>query len=505
MAMFPKILIANRGEIAVRIIRACREMGIGTVAVFSEADRGSLHVRLADEAYGIGPAPAAKSYLNMGAILEAAARSGAPAIHPGYGFLAENPAFAALCKEEGVVFIGPPAEAIQRLGSKTGARQLAVAAGVPVVPGATQNLSDDEAREAALTIGLPVLIKAAAGGGGKGMRVVADPAELPSAIRAARSEAQSSFGDAAIYVEKYLTAPRHVEMQILADVHGNAVYLGERECSVQRRHQKVIEEAPSPVVSPELRRRMGEAAVALAKAGGYVNAGTLEFLLDREGNVYFLEMNSRLQVEHPVTEMVTGLDLVKLQIRIAAGEPLPLRQEDVRLQGHAIECRIYAEDPFQNFVPSPGVIRGLREPGGPGVRVESGVYEGYEVPVFYDPLISKIITWGANRAEAVERMRRALAETLVKGIKTTVPFHRWVMAEPAFMRGEIDTSYIDTHFARRAEEEGSRHRDIALIAAALHLYLTEEAAPGAAGAGAAAPPPVSAWRIAARREGLRRG
>ncbi len=502
--MFPKILIANRGEIAVRIIRACREMGIGTVTVFSEADRGSLHVRYADEAYPVGPAPAAKSYLNMGAILEAAAKSGARAIHPGYGFLAENPAFAALCAEEGFVFIGPPAEAIQRLGSKTSARQLAAAAGVPVVPGTMQNLSDEEAREAALEIGLPVVIKAAAGGGGKGMRVVAGAAELPSAIRAARSEAQSSFGDPAIYVEKYLTAPRHVEMQILADAHGHVVYLGERECSVQRRHQKVIEEAPSPAVTPELRRRIGEAAVALARAGGYVNAGTMEFLLDREGNVYFLEMNSRLQVEHPVTEMVTGLDLVKAQIRIAAGEPLGLRQEDLRIQGHAIECRIYAEDPFQNFIPSPGVIRGLREPGGPGVRVESGVYEGYEVPVFYDPMISKIIAWGADRAEAVERMRRALAETLVKGIKTTLPFHRWVMADPAFLRGEIDTGYIDTHFARRAEEEGTRHRDIALIAAALHLYLSEEAAPG--GARAEAPAPLaSTWRITARRDALRRG
>ncbi len=502
--MFEKVLIANRGEIAVRIIRACREMGIVTVAVFSEADRASLHVRYADEAHAIGAAPAAKSYLNMGAILEAAAKSGARAIHPGYGFLAENPAFAALCADEGVVFIGPPADAIQKLGSKTSARQIAVAAGVPVVPGTTKNLTDEEAREAALQFGLPVLIKAAAGGGGKGMRVVADAAELPSAIRAARSEAQSSFGDPAIYVERYLTAPRHVEMQILADAHGHVLYLGERECSVQRRHQKVIEEAPSPAVTPEMRRRMGEAAVSLARAGGYVNAGTMEFLLDREGNVYFLEMNSRLQVEHPVTEMVTGIDLVKEQIRIAAGEPLRFRQEDLKVEGHAIECRIYAEDPFQNFVPSPGVIRGLREPGGPGVRVESGVYAGYEVPVFYDPMISKIITWGRDRVEAVERMRRALAETVVKGIKTTVPFHRWVMADPTFLRGEIDTSFIDTHFARRAEEEGTRDRDVALIAAALHLYLTEQAATGAARAEA---PTLreSAWRIAARRDALRGG
>jgi acetyl-CoA carboxylase biotin carboxylase subunit len=501
--MFEKILIANRGEIAVRVIRACREMEIKTVAVFSEADRASLHVRYADEAHCIGPAPAAQSYLSMGAILEAAARSRARAIHPGYGFLAESPAFAALCAEEGFTFIGPPADAIQKLGSKTSARQIAVAAGVPVVPGATKDLTDEEARAAALQFGLPVLIKAAAGGGGKGMRVVADAAELASAIRAARSEAQSSFGDQAIYVEKYLPAPRHVEMQILADAHGHLVYLGERECSVQRRHQKVIEEAPSPVVTPEMRRRIGEAAVALARAGGYVNAGTMEFLLDREGNVYFLEMNSRLQVEHPVTEMVTGIDLVKEQIRIAAGEPLRFRQEDLRIQGHAIECRIYAEDPFQNFIPSPGVIRGLREPGGPGVRVESGVYQGYEVPVFYDPLISKIIAWGRDRTEAVERMRRALAETVVKGIKTTVPFHRWVMADPAYMRGEIDTGFIDTHFARRAEEEGSRDRDVALIAAALRLYLNETPGAGAARA-EAAPARESAWRIAARRDALRR-
>jgi acetyl-CoA carboxylase biotin carboxylase subunit len=500
--MFRKILIANRGEIAIRVVRACREMGIATVAVFSEADRSSLHVRYAGEAYCIGPAPSAKSYLNMDAILEVAGRTGAEAIHPGYGFLAENPEFARRCEELGVVFIGPPSGAIKALGSKTSARRLAIAAGVPVVPGASEDLTDAEVEARALEIGLPVVIKAAAGGGGKGMRVVQAAADLPSAIRAARSEAQSAFGDSAVYLEKYLTAPRHVEMQILADRSGAAIYLGERECSVQRRHQKVIEEAPSPIVDAALRRRMGEAAVRLAQAAGYVNAGTMEFLVDRDRNFYFLEVNTRLQVEHPVTEMVTGLDLVKEQMAIASGEPLRLRQEDLQLRGAAIECRIYAEDPFQNFVPSPGRILGLREPGGAGVRVESGVYEGYEVPVHYDPLIAKLITWGRDRLEAAHRMRRALMEYIIHGIQTTIPFHQRVMADADFLRGEIDTTFIDRRFAGRPHAWDESEREVALVAAAIHTFLRERARAGPPAGGAR--PAESPWKLAARHAGLRR-
>jgi len=500
--MFTKILIANRGEIAIRVIRACRELGIANVAVFSEADRSSLHVRYADEAYCVGPAPSVRSYLNMDAILEVAKRSGAEAIHPGYGFLAENAEFARRCEAAGIVFIGPPSHAIRAMGSKTSARKLATAAGVPVVPGAIEDLSDAEVETCAREIGLPVVIKAAAGGGGKGMRVVQTDADLASAIRAARSEAQSAFGDSAIYVEKYLVAPRHVEMQILADRHGNTIYLGERECSVQRRHQKVIEEAPSPIVDPPLRRRMGEAAVRLAKAAGYVNAGTVEFLVDRDRNFYFLEVNTRLQVEHPVTEMVTGLDLVKEQIAIAAGEPLRHRQDDLVIRGAAIECRIYAEDPFQNFVPSPGRIMGLREPGGAGVRIESGVYEGYEVPVFYDPLIAKLITWGQDRLEAAQRMRRALMEYTIHGIKTTIPFHQRVMVDPEFLRGEIDTTFIDRRFAGRPHAWDDSQRDVALVAAALHAFLRDQARVAArpARAGSAESP----WKLAARHAALRR-
>ncbi|MBI4573986.1 MAG: acetyl-CoA carboxylase biotin carboxylase subunit [candidate division NC10 bacterium] len=499
--MFRKILVANRGEIAIRVIRACREMRIANVAVISEADRSSLHVRYADEAFCVGPAASAQSYLNMEAILAAAERSGAEAIHPGYGFLAENAEFARRCEAAGIVFIGPPSQAIRAMGSKTSARRLATAAGVPVVPGATEELSDAEVEARALEIGLPVVIKAAAGGGGKGMRVVQDPAGLASAIRAARSEAQSAFGDSAIYLEKYLIGPRHVEMQILADQQGHTVYLGERECSVQRRHQKVIEEAPSPVVDAALRQRMGEAAVRLAQTAGYVNAGTMEFLVDGDRNFFFLEMNTRLQVEHPVTEMVTGLDLVKEQIGIAAGEPLRHRQEELSIRGAAIECRIYAEDPFQNFVPSPGRITGLREPGGAGVRIESGVYEGYEVPVHYDPLIAKLVTWGQDRLEAAHRMRRALMEYTIHGIKTTIPFHQRVMVDPEFLRGEIDTTYIDRRFAGRPHAWDESQRDVALVAAGIHAFLRDQARLGAhpARAGAAESP----WKLAARRAGLR--
>jgi acetyl-CoA carboxylase biotin carboxylase subunit len=500
--VFTKILIANRGEIAIRVIRACRELGIANVAIFSEADRSSLHVRYADEAYCVGPPPSTQSYLNMDAILDVTRRAGAEAIHPGYGFLAENAEFAGRCEAAGIVFIGPPSSAIRAMGSKTSARRLATGAGVPVVPGAIENLTDAEVERKALEIGLPVVIKAAAGGGGKGMRVVQAAPDLPSAIRAARSEAQSAFGDSAIYLERYLIAPRHVEMQILADRHGHTIYLGERECSVQRRHQKVIEEAPSPVVDAALRRRMGEAAVGLARAAGYVNAGTMEFLVDQERNFYFLEMNTRLQVEHPVTEMVTGLDLVKEQIAIAAGEALRYRQEDVVIRGAAIECRIYAEDPFQNFVPSPGRIIGLREPGGAGVRIETGIYKGYEVPVYYDPLIAKLITWGRDRPEAAQRMRRALMEYTVQGIKTTIPFHQRVMADPDFLRGDIDTTYIDRRFAGRPHAWDESQRDVALVAAAIHAHLQDQARAGTPARGGRAA--ESAWKLAARQAALRR-
>ncbi|HSB72540.1 MAG TPA: acetyl-CoA carboxylase biotin carboxylase subunit [Candidatus Methylomirabilis sp.] len=500
--MFTKILIANRGEIAIRLIRACRELRIANVAVFSEADRPSMHVRLSDEAYCIGPPPSTQSYLNMEAILEVARRSGAEAIHPGYGFLAENAEFARRCEAAGVVFIGPPPGAMQALGSKTEARRVAAAAGVAAVPGATEDLTDEGVEAAARGLGLPVVIKATAGGGGRGMRVVQEEDQLLSAIRAARSEAESSFGNPAIYVEKYLVAPRHVEVQILADHQGHTIYLGERECSVQRRHQKVIEEAPSPIVDAELRRRMGEAAVRLAQAAGYVNAGTMEFLIDRDRNFYFLEANTRIQVEHPVTEMVTGLDLVKEQIAIAAGEPLRLRQEEVEIRGAAIECRIYAEDPFRGFTPSPGRITGLRRPGGPGVRIDSGVDEGYEVPVYYDSLIAKLITWGRDRREAVQRMRRALTEYCVHGIKTTIPFHRRVMADEEFLRGEIDTTFIDRRFPGRPHAWDESKREVGVVAAAIHVFLREQArpSPSATGAGESA----SLWTQAARQAGLRR-
>jgi acetyl-CoA carboxylase biotin carboxylase subunit len=499
--MFQKILIANRGEIAVRVIRACRELGIRTVAVFSEADRAATHVRFADQAYAIGPAPSAESYLRIDRILEAARASGAEAIHPGYGFLAENPAFPAACEEAGITFIGPSARTLTLCGSKTAARRLAQQAGVPTVPGIDRDLSDEEVTALAPRIGFPLLIKAAAGGGGKGMRVVREPGELPSALRAARSEGQSSFGDSAVYLEKYLERPRHIEMQILADRAGQVVYLGERECSIQRRHQKVVEEAPSPFVDEALRRKIGEAAVAIARAAGYRNAGTVEFLVDRDRSFYFLEVNARLQVEHPVTEMVTGLDLVKAQIAIAAGGPAPVRQEEVRLRGHAIECRIYAEDPFRNFLPSPGRIVTFRRPGGPGVRDDTGVYEGYDVPVHYDPLIAKLITWGESRAEAIQRMRRALQEYIIIGIQTTIPFHRQVMEDPAFLAGEVDTTYVDAVLATLRPPPG-RNRKAAIIAAALHAYLQDQEAALARPQGPAAA--GSRWLAAARQEAVRR-
>jgi acetyl-CoA carboxylase biotin carboxylase subunit len=440
---FRKVLIANRGEIAVRIIRACRELGIVTVALYSEVDRTALHVRYADEAYLCGPPPARESYLNIDRILEVAKEAGAEAIHPGYGFLAENAEFARRCGESGVVFIGPRPETIESMGDKVVARKTMAEAGVPIVPGTTDKLSDEEAVEFAEKIGFPVMVKATAGGGGKGMRFVESAQDLEQAVKRARSEARASFGDDSIYVEKFVERPRHIEMQILGDRAGNSVHLFERECSIQRRHQKVIEEAPANRCPPMLREEMGAAAVAAAKAVGYEGAGTVEFLVDAHHNFYFLEMNTRVQVEHPVTEMVTGVDVVKTGIRIAAGQRLPFSQEQLGINGWAIECRIYAEDPEHNFRPSPGEILVYRPPGGPGVRNDSGVYPGATVPVYYDPMISKLVCWGQNRNEAIERMRRALHEFLIKGIKTSIPFHRVVMEHPTFLSGRFDTGFIE--------------------------------------------------------------
>jgi acetyl-CoA carboxylase biotin carboxylase subunit len=492
-----KVLVANRGEIAVRVIRACREMGIRSVAVFSEADRTALHVRLADEAVPIGPAPSRESYLRIDRVLDAARASGAEAIHPGYGFLAENAEFARACEEAGIVFIGPRSETITLMGEKTSARREAVAAGVPVVPGTLEPIADESvlAREAE-RIGYPVMLKAAAGGGGKGLRLVATPAELLPALARARSEAKGAFGDESVYLEKAIERPRHVEIQVLADHHGNAVHLFERECSIQRRHQKVIEESPSPLLTPELRERMGSLAVALVRRVGYVNAGTLEFLVDAQRNPWFLEMNTRLQVEHPVTEMVTGTDLVKLQIRVAQGEPLPLRQEDLVQRGHAIECRVYAEDPDAGFLPSPGRILALRPPGGPGVRDDSGFDEGGEVPIHYDPLVSKLVVWAASRDEAIRRMRRAVGEYRILGIRTTLPFFERVLAHPDFVAGDFDTAFVETVLAAR---NGRPARTVEIAVAAAAIRALEERRSSRA-TPQEAPSGLPPWRAAGLRE-----
>jgi acetyl-CoA carboxylase, biotin carboxylase subunit len=445
--MFEKILIANRGEIAVRVIATCREMGIRTVAVYSEADRDALHVLEADQAVYLGSSEPAESYLNMDKIMAAAKQTGAQAIHPGYGFLAENPEFPLKCEQEGVVFIGPSAQAIRNLGDKTVARRTMISSGVPVIPGMMQpEVNPDVLAREAEQIGYPVLIKAAAGGGGKGMRVVRNPGDLGDACVSASREAQGAFGNGAIYLEKYLEKPRHIEFQILADSHGNVIHLLERECSIQRRHQKIIEETPSPALTPELREEMGKAAVAAAKAAGYVNAGTVEFLLDGEGKFYFLEVNTRLQVEHPITEMITGIDLVRQQIEVAAGNRLKFSQSDIVGRGHAIECRIYAEDPLSAFMPSPGKIHFVKEPRGPGIRNDSGVYSGYTVPMDYDPILSKLIVHAEERGECVQRMIRALKDYVILGVLTPIPFLRDILSSDAFMKGETYTDFIDTHF-----------------------------------------------------------
>jgi acetyl-CoA carboxylase biotin carboxylase subunit len=511
--MFKKILIANRGEIAVRLIRACRELGIPSVAVYSDVDRAALHVLKAEEAYAIGEAAAAESYLNIRKILDVAKRCGADAIHPGYGFLSENAKFAQACADAGVKFIGPRAASIEMMGSKTRARQEMEKAGIPSVPGTSRGLgSVQQAKDVAEGVGYPVMLKAAAGGGGKGMRLVGSAQDLQSALEAARGEALRAFGNDEVYLEKAIVNPRHIEMQVLADEHGNTVYLGERECSIQRRHQKVLEEAPSPLVDPDMRRRRGGVAVRVAKAAGYWNAGTIEFLVDQEKNFYFLEMNTRLQVEHPVTESITGLDLVELQIRIAAGERLPFEQEDVMIRGHAIECRIYAEDPDNNYFPSPGKITMLLTPSGPGIRLDSGVYEGWTVPIDYDPLLAKLVGYGQDRTQAVARLVRALEELFVAGIKTNLGLFQRIFADEDFRSGRIDTGYLERLLeAESHSESGGGKREVgnvAAIAAAMFALLDPSSSAGdglsSNGAGTSnAGSGGSGWKRAARVEGLR--
>jgi acetyl-CoA carboxylase biotin carboxylase subunit len=500
--MFKKILVANRGEIAVRVLRACREMGIRTVAVYSEADFGALHVRMADEAYAIGPAPSRESYLVIDKIIDVAKRAKADAVHPGYGFLSENAAFSKACRDAGITFIGPSPESIHLMGSKVEARRAAAQYNVEMVPGTLDPIkSDEEARKIALSVGYPIMLKASGGGGGKGLRYVASQEELSSALRNTRSEAMAAFGDDAIYIEKFVEHPRHVEIQVLADTHGNAVYVGERECTIQRRHQKVIEECPSPIMDPDLRRRMGEAALKVVKAAKYYNAGTVEFLVDRHRSFYFLEMNTRLQVEHPVTEMVTGLDLVKHQIHVAAGEKLSLKQDDIVIRGAAIECRVYAEDPDNNFFPCPGKITSLRVPSGPGVRNDGGVYQGWTVPIEYDPLISKLVAWGGTRDEAIGRMRRALSEYHVEGIKTNIAFFLEILDDPDFLKGNFDTGFLDHWLKNRktATELPVLERDLSALAAALYQSESSSStAPGEAPKQAESP-----WKLEGRRRALR--
>ena len=494
--MFNKILIANRGEIAVRIIRACREMGISTVAVYSDADRRSLHVALADEAYHIGGSAPGESYLVIDKILDAAKKSGAEAIHPGFGFLSENEEFAKKCEKAKIVFIGPSAKAIRLMGDKITARKIAHDARVPLVPGSEGAVSDVEASVVADEIGYPVMIKASAGGGGKGMRLVWEKEEFDSALRMARSEAGSAFGDDSVFVEKFVEQPRHIEIQILADGHGNVLHLFERECSIQRRHQKVIEEAPSSAISPRTRKKMGDVAVRIAKAVDYEGAGTVEFIMDQKQNFYFLEMNTRVQVEHPVTEMITGIDIVKWMIRIAYGEKLPFRQKDIEMKGHALECRVYAEDPETNFMPSPGVIDYLRVPSGPGIRDDSSIYSGCEITPHYDPMLSKLIVWADTREGAIDKMASALSEYMVLGVKTNIGFLLRVMGEEEFREGKIDTGYIDRHpdLLKPADV------DIEPVLIAASLAMNNSDSPEKA-----EQRPVSNWKLFGRKLGVSGG
>ncbi|HYV56609.1 MAG TPA: acetyl-CoA carboxylase biotin carboxylase subunit [Candidatus Nitrosopolaris sp.] len=498
--LFRRVLIANRGEIAVRVIRACRELGIESVAVFSEPDRTALHVRQADHAYPIGPAAPTESYLSIDKLLGVAKAAGAEAVHPGYGFLAERTAFAEACRSAGLVLIGPTPEAMAAMGDKLEARRIMSRAGVPVVPGTEEPVSSEsEVTRLAGEIGFPVLLKAAGGGGGKGMRLVERPGDLAGALRSARSEAKSSFGDDRVYIERAILQPRHVEVQVLGDSQGHIIHLYERECSIQRRHQKVIEESPSLAIDQTTREAMGEVAVKAARTVNYTGAGTIEFLVDPARKFYFLEMNTRIQVEHPITEAVTGVDLVKAQIEVAAGLPLGYRQEDIVQRGWAIECRVYAEDPENHFLPAPGKIEVLRVPSGIGIRDDSGVYEGFEVSTNYDPLLSKLVAWGSNRNEAIERMLRALREYTVVGPTTNLAFHRWALEHPAFRAGEIDTGFIARHFRPGAPPDGLA-ADLPLIGAALAAVSRTRQAPNGAGVAAA---PGSRWRELARREALR--
>jgi acetyl-CoA carboxylase biotin carboxylase subunit len=505
---FQKVLIANRGEIAVRVIRACRDLGLTSVAVYSDADRNALHVRMADEAYHIGPAQAVKSYLHIPTIIQTARRAGAQAIHPGYGFLSENADFVDACVAAGLLFVGPSAASQRAMGEKTAARRTAQAAGVPIVPGAMHEVEDDtEAQLLAERIGYPLLLKAAAGGGGKGIRFVREPDALLSSLRTARSEARSAFGDGRVYLEKAVTPARHIEVQFIADTHGNVVHLGERECSIQRRHQKLIEESPSPVLGALQREQMTAAVVRLVRSIGYVNAGTAEFLLGPDQQFYFLEVNARIQVEHPVTEWVTGVDLVCEQFRIAAGLPLSFTQEGIEFRGAAIECRISAEDPQNRFLPATGTVLALHEPSGPGVRVDSGLYAGLQVPLFYDPLLSKLIVWGRDRVQAITRLRRALDEYHILGVRTTLPFARWLVDQPRFIAGDFSTDFIaeewEPHRAQEQPQETSApglspEQVAALAASLLAAERQRRRAPNANGDGSA-----SRWREAARREAVR--
>ena len=475
--MFNKVMVANRGEIAVRIIRACRELGIETIAVYSEADRRALHVRYADEAYLLGPAPSRESYLRADKLIDIARKSGADAVHPGYGFLAEREDFAAACADAGIAFIGPKPSSIAAMGDKAEARATVIRAGLPVVPGTEDvgNMANDDLLGIAPQIGFPLLIKATAGGGGKGMREVKNLEEMPALLQSARREAESAFGDGNVYLEKLVEGARHIEFQIMADSHGNVIHLGERECSLQRRHQKLVEEALSPALDDDLRARMGAVAVKSAQAVDYINAGTIEFLLDKDENFYFLEMNTRLQVEHPITEMVTGIDIVKEQIRVARGRALSYKQEDVRFSGHSIECRINAEDPYNNFMPSTGQITHSILPTGPGVRVDTGVYPGFEITPFYDPMIAKLIVWGETRAQAILRMRRALEEYRIVGVRTNIPFHQTLMDSHRFMGGQYDTRFVEERFSMEDAEENRENQDeVAAILATLVAHRETE-------------------------------
>jgi acetyl-CoA carboxylase biotin carboxylase subunit len=496
--MLKKVLIANRGEIAVRIIRACHELGLETVAVYSEVDRSALHVRHAGEAYLIGPAPAAESYLRGDRIIEVALKSGADAIHPGYGFLAERAEFAAAVGEAGLTFVGPPPSAIRAMGDKVQSRIRMIEAGVPLVPGTAKGLRDEDAAAAAEGIGYPLLIKASAGGGGKGMRRVDRPADLMASLDAARRESLKAFGDDTVYLERLVEGARHIEIQVLADNQGNVVHLGERECSLQRRHQKVLEECPSPIMTPERRAAMGAAAVAAAKAVGYVSAGTVEFLVDKQ-NRFFLEMNTRLQVEHPITELVTGVDLVKNMLRIAGGRPLRFSQEDITWTGHAIECRINAEDPFNNYLPSTGRITSVVEPTGPGVRIDSGIYEGAEVSLYYDPMLAKLIVYGKDRPDAMLRMRRALSEYHIGGVKTSIPLHQHLVNTTQVLAGNYDTHYLEEQFRMERPAGGERERVAAIVATLLAHRSRGDVINRLAPVGGQVE-----WKLYGRRAGLRR-